>query len=83
MLEADRERCMNVAVDCGNLNVLRESLTVQAAMPLRGCTGWLGLNDRVDVMVEIVAMAFALLSAGIFAAHAYDMVRNAGRVRRV
>lgn len=38
--------------------------------------------DRVDVMIELVAMGFGLLSAGIFAAHAYDMVRNAGRTRR-
>jgi hypothetical protein len=36
----------------------------------------------MNVMVEIVSMGFALLSAGIFAAHAYDMVRNAGGVRR-
>ena len=41
-----------------------------------------GRLDRVDEMVEIVAMGFALLSACIFAAHAYDMVRNAGRTRR-
>jgi len=61
---------------------MRDSLTVQGAMPLRDRTGWLGAFDRVDAMVEIVAMGFALLSAGIFAAHAYDMVRNAGRTRR-
>ena len=41
-----------------------------------------GRLDRVDEMGEIVAMGFALLSACIFAAHAYDMVRNAGRTRR-
>jgi hypothetical protein len=76
-------RCMKVAVPTGNFRVLRESLTVQGAMPLRGHTGWLGARDRVDVMVEIVAMGCVLLSAGIFAAHAYDMVRNAGWARRV
>jgi len=42
--------------------------------------GW-ALEIGFDVMVEIVAMGFALLSAGIFAAHAYDMVRGAGARR--
>jgi hypothetical protein len=33
-------------------------------------------------MFEIVSMGFVLLSAGIFAAHAYDMVRNGSGERR-
>jgi len=33
-------------------------------------------------MLEIVTMGFVLLSAGIFLAHAYDMVLNASGERR-
>jgi hypothetical protein len=35
----------------------------------------LGAKD-LSTMIEIVSLGFALLSAGIFAAHAYDMVQN-------
>ncbi len=42
----------------------------------------MGWAPRTNVMFEIVSMGFVLLSAGIFAAHAYDMVRNAGGARR-
>lgn len=33
-------------------------------------------------MLEIVTLGCGLLSAGIFLAHAYDMVQNAGGRRR-
>jgi hypothetical protein len=33
-------------------------------------------------MLEIVTMGFGLLSAGIFLAHAYDMVQNGSGQRR-
>ncbi len=56
------------------------SLTVRHALPLRdrkpaGATGTMK-------MLEIVTMGFVLLSAGIFLAHAYDMVLNASGERR-
>jgi hypothetical protein len=34
-------------------------------------------------MVQIVSLGFGLLSAGIFIAHAYDMIQNAAGQRRV
>jgi hypothetical protein len=39
--------------------------------------------SRTGVMLEIFSVGLGLLSAGIFLAHAYDMVQNAAGQRRV
>jgi hypothetical protein len=60
----------------------RRTVVVDCARASDFNDGWAlkpGYADelRTIAMLEIISMCFGLVSAGIFAAHAYDMFQNA------